>query len=247
MRAFPPSELAEDTEIVDLDRAPLHRSLGVFWDIKRDLLIIKPDFEEKPFTRRGVLSFVNAIFDPLGVACPVVLRGKLIQRKVMSSKHDEESSNDKDKKAKKASWDKPGSVHSVDRSIQWIEEKKEKAKRKKIKNKKKKKYGRRGETSRERKRDRGEGEGGRQGERERRRKREKRKKTEKEKERKERDIEKEEVWERGKGRERKSENKGEKGGKIKSRKRGRDKKGGREVEREREIQIHILLYKQKSS
>ncbi|KAF2347858.1 Retrotransposon Pao, partial [Trinorchestia longiramus] len=99
MRAFPSSELAEDTEIVDLDHAPLHRSLGVFWDIKRDLLIIKPDLEEKPFTRRGVLSFVNAIFDPLGVACPVVLRGKLIQRK--------ESSNDKDKKAKKASWDKP--------------------------------------------------------------------------------------------------------------------------------------------
>ncbi|KAF2357385.1 Retrotransposon Pao [Trinorchestia longiramus] len=102
MRAFPPSELAEDTEIVNLDRTPLHRSLSVLWDIKRDLLIIKPDLEEKPFTRRGVLSFVNAIFDPLGVACPVVLRGKLIQRKVMSSQHDEESSNDKDKKAKKA-------------------------------------------------------------------------------------------------------------------------------------------------
>ncbi|KAF2353292.1 Retrotransposon Pao, partial [Trinorchestia longiramus] len=83
MRAFPPSELAEDTEIVDLDRAPLHRTLGVFWDIKRDLLIFKPNLEEKPFTRQGVLSFVNAIFDPLGITCPVVLRGKLIQRKVM--------------------------------------------------------------------------------------------------------------------------------------------------------------------
>ncbi|KAF2344785.1 Retrotransposon Pao [Trinorchestia longiramus] len=96
MRAFPQSELAEDTEIVDLDRASLHRTLCVFWDIKRNLLIIKPDLEEKPFTRRGVLSFVNAIFDPLGVACPVVLRGKLIQHKVMSGKHYEESSNDKD-------------------------------------------------------------------------------------------------------------------------------------------------------
>lgn len=34
----------------------------------------------KPYTRHGVLSTINSLFDPLGFAAPVVLQGRLLLR-----------------------------------------------------------------------------------------------------------------------------------------------------------------------
>ena len=36
----------------------------------------------KPFTRRGVLSVINSVFDPLGIAAPVVIKGKMLLRQI---------------------------------------------------------------------------------------------------------------------------------------------------------------------
>ena len=38
---------------------------------------------DKPFTRRGVLSTVNSIYDPLGLAVPVLLEGRLLLQKLI--------------------------------------------------------------------------------------------------------------------------------------------------------------------
>ena len=40
--------------------------------------------EIKPTTRRGVLSTVNSLYDPMGFIAPVTIQGKLILRKVIS-------------------------------------------------------------------------------------------------------------------------------------------------------------------
>ena len=37
----------------------------------------------KPFTRRGVLSTINSIYDPLGLAVPVLLEGRLLLQKLI--------------------------------------------------------------------------------------------------------------------------------------------------------------------
>ncbi len=38
---------------------------------------------DRPFTRRGVLSLVNSVFDPLGLAAPVLLEGRLLLQELV--------------------------------------------------------------------------------------------------------------------------------------------------------------------
>ncbi|KAK3703198.1 hypothetical protein QZH41_004965 [Actinostola sp. cb2023] len=89
MEAFPSEDQASDLRDLDLskDAVPVQRSLGVYWDLKTDDFTFKvsTEVEEKPFTRRGVLSVVNSLYDPLGLVAPVVIRGKAILRAMTSN------------------------------------------------------------------------------------------------------------------------------------------------------------------
>jgi hypothetical protein len=42
------------------------QSLGLSWDLHSDKFIFRLNDNEKPATRRGLLSTINSIFDPLG-------------------------------------------------------------------------------------------------------------------------------------------------------------------------------------
>lgn len=85
MGAFPTSELV-DVATIDLREPNIHQTLGVSWDLATDHFTFKVSIPDRPFTRRGVLSVVNSLFDPQGVASPVILTGRLIQRKLMLDK-----------------------------------------------------------------------------------------------------------------------------------------------------------------
>lgn len=80
MEAFPTEDLAKDIRSLDLrqDNLPAQRSLGVFWDLETDAFTYKVSIPDKPLTRRGVLSVVNSVYDPLGLAAPVLLHGRLL-------------------------------------------------------------------------------------------------------------------------------------------------------------------------
>ena len=77
MEAFPAEDWAKEVRDLDLRHSslPAQRSLGVCWDLETDAFTFKVPLPEKPFTRRGVLSIVNSVYDPLGFAVPVVLKG----------------------------------------------------------------------------------------------------------------------------------------------------------------------------
>ena len=85
MEALPAEDRAKSVNDLDprCDIQPTQRSLGVYWDIEKDRFIFRVSLQEKPFTRRGVLSIVNSVYDPLGLASPVVLRGKLILQELV--------------------------------------------------------------------------------------------------------------------------------------------------------------------
>ena len=84
MRAFEPEELASGIRDLGLDdeTLPAQRSLGLCWDINTDMFTFKVAVTDKPDTLRGVLSIVNSVFDPLGLAAPVTIRGRLLLREL---------------------------------------------------------------------------------------------------------------------------------------------------------------------
>ena len=66
-----------DLDILD-ETLPAERALGVAWYTESDSLQYRPSLPEQPVTRRGSLSTVCSIFDPLGLIAPGTLKGKQI-------------------------------------------------------------------------------------------------------------------------------------------------------------------------
>ncbi|XP_022804737.1 uncharacterized protein LOC111341954 [Stylophora pistillata] len=56
----------------------VERALGVHWCIESDTLQFRIIMQDKPPTRRGILSTVSSVFDPLGLVAPFILGGKQI-------------------------------------------------------------------------------------------------------------------------------------------------------------------------
>ena len=98
-QAFPEKDQATDIRNLDLskDNIPVQRSLGVFWDLKTDAFTLKVSSEKKPFSRRGVLSTINSLYDPLGLAAPVTIKGKFLLRSMSANLSD----------ARPGDWDTP--------------------------------------------------------------------------------------------------------------------------------------------
>ncbi|KAK3082830.1 hypothetical protein FSP39_006584 [Pinctada imbricata] len=85
--SFKSDDLANDFKDLDLgsDALPMQRSLGLLWNTEHDVFTFRVSKDIKPYTKRGVLSTINSVYDPLGFASPVVIRGKLLLRDGMTS------------------------------------------------------------------------------------------------------------------------------------------------------------------
>ena len=60
------------------DHLPLERALGVQWFVESDEFHFKVELKDRPLTRRGILSTVSSIYDPLGLIAPFLLQCKRI-------------------------------------------------------------------------------------------------------------------------------------------------------------------------
>ncbi|KAK7603518.1 hypothetical protein V9T40_003517 [Parthenolecanium corni] len=53
---------------------PINRTLGLMWDMDKDVLFVKPKIPKKPVnTKRNVLKFVSSVYDPIGWFAPALL------------------------------------------------------------------------------------------------------------------------------------------------------------------------------
>ena len=80
LQSIPSSERLHEETTMDLDfeDQPIERALGIQWCTLSDSFVYKLSLPDKPHTRRGVLSTVASIYDPLGCIAPFTLQGKLI-------------------------------------------------------------------------------------------------------------------------------------------------------------------------
>jgi hypothetical protein len=85
MEAFTLEDRAKEMKDLDLrqDVLPIQHALGVQWNLENDQLTFNVSIPEKPLTRRGALSIVNSLYDPLGLVAPVILVCKLLQQKLL--------------------------------------------------------------------------------------------------------------------------------------------------------------------
>ncbi|KAJ8345841.1 hypothetical protein SKAU_G00300340 [Synaphobranchus kaupii] len=78
LESIQPSERGADVKNLDLsfDDLPLERALGIQWDIESDCFRLQVNLKIQPETRRGILSTVASLYDPLGFVAPFLLKGK---------------------------------------------------------------------------------------------------------------------------------------------------------------------------
>nr|XP_054607369.1 uncharacterized protein LOC129167170 [Nothobranchius furzeri] len=105
LQAFP----IEDRAVLkDLDLSgeaiPVQRSLGLLWATTTDTFTFKVSEDRKQFTRRGALSTVNSIFDPLGLLAPVTIEGKSLLRECSADKCDWDTPLPEDKLKEWEAW-----------------------------------------------------------------------------------------------------------------------------------------------
>ena len=88
LATIPNNERSKHLKDLDLSSNPIpsERALGMRWCPESDTFGYKINLKEKPITRRGILSTISSIYDPLGIASPYLLEGKHILQQICIEK-----------------------------------------------------------------------------------------------------------------------------------------------------------------
>ncbi|XP_019633454.1 PREDICTED: uncharacterized protein LOC109476879 [Branchiostoma belcheri] len=80
LKTVPVAEMSEEVRDLnlDLDTMPVERTLGMLWNVQTDTLGFRNVVKDKPATKRGILSTVSSMYDPLGLIAPATLQPKLL-------------------------------------------------------------------------------------------------------------------------------------------------------------------------
>ncbi|XP_060554552.1 uncharacterized protein LOC132715557 [Ruditapes philippinarum] len=78
---------------VDLlrDDLPVERTLGIQWCVESDTFQFRITLKDNPFSRRGVLSTLSSVYEPLGFLAPVILIGKQLLQQMCRNNTDWDS------------------------------------------------------------------------------------------------------------------------------------------------------------
>ena len=68
-------------------KLPIERALGVSWCIELDAFQFRINLSDTPLTRRGILSSISSIYDPLGLVSPFLLKGRKILQEITSERN----------------------------------------------------------------------------------------------------------------------------------------------------------------
>ena len=75
LKTIAPEDRAAGLQDLDLkfDQLPIERTLGIMWCVETDCFRFRIVIQDRPLTRREVLSTVCSVYDPLGFVAPLIL------------------------------------------------------------------------------------------------------------------------------------------------------------------------------
>ncbi|XP_031549036.1 uncharacterized protein LOC116286627 [Actinia tenebrosa] len=87
---YPVEERAPAIKDLDLasESLPVDRALGIHWDVEQDTFNLVTSSKAHPENRKGVLSSVATVYDPLGIASPLLLPGREINQELCHRRYD---------------------------------------------------------------------------------------------------------------------------------------------------------------
>lgn len=88
LNAIPEKEWSKELKDIRLEDEdlPTERALGLQWNAETDKFTFKICRKEKPPTRRGLLSIISSVYDPLGFVSPFILKAKVILQRLCCEK-----------------------------------------------------------------------------------------------------------------------------------------------------------------
>ena len=108
MNSVPEEKRAPSFQSSELPKSlPIERALGVQWSVENDDFGFRITVDDHPLTRRGILSSISSIYDPLGLASPFLLKGRKILQEITADKYQ---------------WDDPVSSDHLHAWTQWRSE-----------------------------------------------------------------------------------------------------------------------------
>ena len=80
LESVPVERRSKSVQNLDLDQddLPIERALGLVWHCDDDMFRVSVKQKEAVLTRRGLLSYLSSVYDPVGFVCPFVLIAKLL-------------------------------------------------------------------------------------------------------------------------------------------------------------------------
>ena len=79
---IPREDQAPSVRDLNMEALPVERALGVIWDTERDVLTFRITKPSKPETKRGILSVLSSVYDPLGLISPFILNARRIAQEL---------------------------------------------------------------------------------------------------------------------------------------------------------------------
>ncbi|XP_028395685.1 uncharacterized protein LOC114519713 [Dendronephthya gigantea] len=88
LQSIPVEDRSKELKNLDLHygKLPLERALGVYWCIESDTFEFRVTLNSKPLTRRGILSTVSSVYDPLGFVAPFILPAKKLLQELCQNR-----------------------------------------------------------------------------------------------------------------------------------------------------------------
>ena len=106
LEAVPFSDRSKKIREREIDAPMEERALGVYWHMEEDYLGFKTQVMGKPLTKRGLLSMLSSVYDPLGLASPFILGARWIVQDLCRNK---------------LAWDEEISASHQDLWTQWVD------------------------------------------------------------------------------------------------------------------------------